>query len=337
MTAVNRQLILTSRPGAEICNENFSFVSAFVSEPGEGEFVVRNEWFSLDPAMRGWVSGARSYIAPVEIGTVMRAFAAGRVVASRHSRFPVGTAVTGLFGLQDYAVSAGDRNVRPVPSGVPLSACLGVLGLTGLTAYFGLLDIGRPKAGQTVVVSAAAGAVGSVACQIARLKGCRVVGIAGGPEKCDWVKSLGADAVIDYKNESLRDRIKATCPDGIDVYFDNVGGNILEEVLRRINVGARIVLCGGISQYNTSTARGPANFLSLLANRARMEGFVYFDYQDRFDEGEHALRNWLLEGQLQHQEDIVTGLENSVDGLAKLFDGSNRGKLLVRNTKFLDA
>lgn len=333
MIDINRRYLLAERPTGLAIAGALRLDMASPPEPGEGEFVVRNEWISLDPAMRGWMSPGRSYIDPVEIGTVMRAFAAGTVVASRHADYPVGCKVAGLFGMQDYALSDGDPRggtVRRAIDGVPLSAMLGILGLTGLTAYFGLLEIGQPRGGETVVVSAAAGAVGSAVVQIARIMGCRVVGIAGGPEKCAFVNELGADGCIDYKAEDVPGQLKRLCPQGIDIFFDNVGGDILDAVLRRINVGARVVLCGGISQYGAAVPKGPSAYLSLLANRARMEGFIYFDFFDRFDAAEAALAAWFRRGWLRHQEEIVDGLGAAPGALSMLFDGANKGKLLVR-------
>lgn len=330
---VNRRYLLATRPTGADLSSLFQRDDTPVPEPREGEFVVRNKWLSLDPAMRGWMSAGRSYIEPVELGAVMRGFGAGEVIASHHPKFALGTQVTGLFGWQDYALSNGDIDGKPVRHavpGVPLSAMLGILGLTGQTAYFGLLDIGCPKGGETIVVSAAAGAVGSAVVQIAKIMGCRVIGIAGGQEKCSFVSSIGADACINYKSEDVGKALKAACPSGIDVFFDNVGGEILDAVLRRINRGARIVLCGGISQYGVANPQGPSAYLSLLANRARMEGFIYFDYVDRFNEAEAALASWLARGWLTHQEDIVDGLEAAPGALGKLFEGTNRGKLLIR-------
>lgn len=333
MIDINRRYVLAERPvGLETAGA-LKLAMDSPPEPGEGEFVVRNEWISLDPAMRGWMSAGKSYIEPVEIGAVMRAFAAGTVVASRHPEYAVGSKVAGLFGMQDYALSDGDplnRTVRRAIDGVPLSAMLGILGLTGLTAYFGLLEIGRPRGGDTVVVSAAAGAVGSAVVQIARIMGCRVVGIAGGADKCAFVTSLGAEACIDYKSEDVARQLKAVAPQGVDIFFDNVGGDILDAVLRRINVGARVVLCGGISQYGSAMPQGPSAYLSLLANRARMEGFVYFDFRDRFDAAEAALGSWLKRGWLQHKEDVVDGLGAAPGALSMLFSGANTGKLIVR-------
>lgn len=326
---INRQLRLAQRPtSAPVGPANFEVVEAARPEPGPGEFVVRNCWLSLDPASRGWMSAGRSYIAPVELGDVMRGFASGVVVASRHPDYEPGDRVSGLFGWQDYAVSCGE-GVRRLLPGASLLDMLGPLGLPGVTAYFGLIDIGQPRGGETLLVSAAAGAVGSAVVQIGRILGCKVVGIAGGPEKCAFVESLGATAV-DYKAADFHDQLRAACPDGVDVFFDNVGGAVLEAAIRRMNTFGRIALCGGISQYGSAAPKGPANYLILLSSRVRMQGFIYFDYVDRFDEAEAALAAWLSRGWLVGREEIVDGLTEAPTALQRLFDGANRGKLVVR-------
>ena len=324
---VNRRYLLAARPTGPVTAANFRLEEAAAPEPGPGEFVVRNHWLSLDPANLGWMSAGRSYIEPVEIGAVMRGFAAGVVISSRHPDYAIGDRVAGLFGWQDYALSDGSgvRRARPEARLVDM---LGVLGLPGLTAYFGLLDVGRPKAGETVLVSAAAGAVGSIVVQIARILGCNVVGIAGGQDKCDMIRGLGARAV-DYKAEDFDAKLREACPNGVDLFFDNVGGAVLEAAIRRMNVGGRIALCGGISQYGSEAPRGPANYLQLLTRRVRMQGFIYFDYAPRFDEGEAALAAWLSRGWIVHREEIVQGLTQAPDALNRLFEGANRGKLLV--------
>ncbi|HTS83787.1 MAG TPA: NADP-dependent oxidoreductase, partial [Usitatibacter sp.] len=266
----NRQVRLAARPMGLPKRTDWSFTEEPVGQPAEGQVLVKVSHISLDPAMRGWMNEGKSYIAPVEIGAVMRAGGVGEVVASRHPGFAVGDAVGGNFGVQQYAISDA-KGLRKVDTKfAPLTTYLGVLGMPGMTAYFGLLDIGKPQPGETVVVSGAAGAVGAVVCQIAKIKGCRVVGIAGGADKCKYVREeLGADAVIDYKNEDVKAGLKKHCPDGIHVYFDNVGGEILDACLARIALHARIVICGAISQYNNTTpVKGPANYLSLLVNRA---------------------------------------------------------------------
>ena len=271
----------------------------------EGEFVVEVDYLSIDPAMRTWMNAGRSYVPAVEIGEVMRAFAIGHVVESRHRRFALGDTVSGLFGVQRYALSNGE-GVNKVDAGVaPVTAHLGAVGISGLTAYFGLLDVGRPEPGQTVLVSGAAGSVGSIVGQIAKIKGCRAVGIAGGEQKCRWlVEEVGFDAAIDYKTADLRAELKTHAPEGVDVFFDNVGGATLEAALNRLARSARVVLCGAVSQYN-DTPRGPANYMQLLVARASMTGFVIFDYQERYSEGIAQLAKWLNTGQLQSHEHIV--------------------------------
>jgi NADPH-dependent curcumin reductase CurA len=303
-----------------------------IPELKEGEFLVRILYISLDPAMRGWMNEGRSYIRPVEIGDVMRAGGAGRVLESKNPGYEPGDHVVGTFGVQEYAASDGSGVIKVDPALVPLPVYLGALGMPGITAYFGLLDVGRPKSGETVVVSGAAGAVGTVTGQIAKIKDCRVVGIAGGPEKCDYVVSeLGFDAAIDYKNEDVRAALKEHCPNGIDIYFDNVGGEILDLVLARLARNARIVICGAISQYNNQgPMRGPSNYMSLLVNRARMEGFLVFDYADRYFEAATEMAGWMVEGKLKSREDIVEGFENFPETLLKLFKGENIGKLVLK-------
>jgi NADPH-dependent curcumin reductase CurA len=302
-----------------------------VPEPAEGGVLVKTLYLSLDPAMRGWMNDARSYIAPVAIGEVMRAGGAGRVVASNDGRYAEGDHVVGMFGVQEQAV-ADARGLTKVDLDVaPLPKWLSVLGMTGMTAYFGLLEVGQPKVGETVVVSGAAGAVGQTVGQLATIKGCRAVGIAGGPKKCEWVvRELGFDACIDYKAGPVKDGLKAHCPQGVDVYFDNVGGEILDAVLTRLNRKARVVICGAISQYNNTTpVKGPANYLSLLVNRARMEGMVVFDYADRYAEAIHELGGHLRSGRMKSREDVVRGRDNLPEALLELFDGRNFGKLVL--------
>ena len=334
MAEVNRQWLLAARPHGMVKESDFRWNEATVPTPGEGEVLVRVLYLSFDPAMRGWMEDRPSYIPPVALGEPMRAGAVGRVVASRHPGFAAGDLVQGLFGWQDYALANGAL-LGPgskVPAGTPPTWPLGVLGITGLTAYFGMLDLGRPKAGETVVVSGAAGATGSIAGQVAKLQGARVVGIAGGPEKCDWlVREAHFDAAIDYKAEDVGARLSALCPKGVDVFFDNVGGAILDAVLGRIALRARVVLCGGISGYNEAEPpAGPRNLMNLVIQRGRMEGFIVIDYLPRFGEGVAALRRWLEEGRLAHQEDVQVGLENAPRTFLRLFRGENRGKQLLQ-------
>ncbi len=336
MATTNRQVRLGARPVGLPKPDDWQHTTEDVPEPGDGEFLVRTEYISLDPAMRGWMNDARSYIRPVRIGEVMRAAALGSVIASNHPGFAVGDHVTGTFGVQEYAVSDGRGVIKANPAVAPLPTYLGVLGLTGLTAYFGLLDIGKPKAGDTVVVSGAAGAVGSVVGQIAKHLGCRVVGIAGGEEKCRLVtEEFGFDACVDYRSGDLRAALREHTPDGVDVYFDNVGGEILDLVLTRLRLGARVVLCGAISQYNaTERPSGPANYLSLLVNRASMTGMLVFDYADRYAEGMAALADLLTAGAVTAREHVVDGtVDDFPEVLLKLFTGENTGKLLLRLTE----
>ena len=328
---INTQWVLASRPVGMVAASNFERREVPVPEPAEGELLVHNLYLSLDPAMRGWISDARSYMPPVAIGEVMRGGCVAEVLDSRHAAFSPGELVFGMFGWQDYAVSEGTGVLR-VPEDVGPTLALGALGWTSLTAYFGLAEIGKPAPGETVVVSGAAGATGSVVGQLARLRGARVIGIAGGPEKCDWVtRELGFDAAIDYRSEDVRARLKEQCPDGIDVYWDNVGGEILEAALGRLAVHARIVYCGAISSYNASSPPpGPRNYMQVLIRRARVEGFLVFDYVDRIDEALAELVPLVRSGQLRYREDIREGLDSAPAALGDLFTGANDGKLIVR-------
>ena len=330
---VNRQWRLAARPVGFIKESDFEWREETMPIPGEGEILVRNIYLSLDPANRGWVSEVKSYVPPVAIGEVMRGITIGVVEQSHHDDFQVGDIVQGISGWQDYAVTNGAGLTRlPKDPSLPLTAHLGLFGIIGPTAYFGILDVGKPKAGETLVVSAAAGAVGSLVGQIGKIKGCRVVGIVGTDEKCNWIReTLGFDAAINYKNEPVRKRLQKHCPDGIDVYFDNVGGEILDAVLGLINVRARIVICGMISLYNsTEPVPGPYNFRSILTQRARVEGFIILDYMNRFQEAIEDLGKWLSEGKIQYRVDVVDGLENAPRAINKLFEGTNKGKLIVK-------
>ena len=331
-TMMNRQFRLRARPAGLPKRSDWDFTTTPRPEPADGEALVRVLYISLDPAMRGWMNEGRSYIEPVKLGEVMRAGGIGQVVRSHDPAFAVGDYVTGSFGVQEYALVKAGQAVKIEPALAPLPTWLGGLGMTGLTAYFGLLEIGRPVEGNTVLVSAAAGATGSVVGQIAKIKGCRVVGIAGGAEKCRRVvEELGFDAAIDYKRENLAEAFKRECPKGIDVFFDNVGGETLDAALGRLALHARVVICGAISQYNATTPpRGPANYLSLLVNRARMEGFVIFDFKDRYAEGVRALAGWRAAGKLKLKEEIVDGLESFPEALNRLFSGENSGKLMIK-------
>jgi NADPH-dependent curcumin reductase CurA len=281
--------------------------------------------------MRGWMNDVPSYVPPVGLGEVMRAIGVGQVVASKHRDVKEGDYVTGLFGIQEYAVLPGEALTVVDAELAPLATYLNVLGMPGMTAYFGLLEIGQPKEGETVAVSGAAGAVGATVGQIAKLKGCRAVGIAGGPEKCRMiVEEFGFDAAIDYKNDDLRTALREKCPDRVDVYFDNVGGAVLDAVLGRLARGARIPICGAVSQYNEAKMTGPSNYMALLVRRARMEGFVVFDFANRYEEAAREMAGWIAEGKLRSKEEIVAGIEAFPDTLQMLFKGENTGKLILQ-------
>jgi NADPH-dependent curcumin reductase CurA len=332
LDAVNHQLRLAARPVGLPKPSDWEFTEEPVGEPGEGEVLVKTRYLSLDPAMRGWMNEGRSYIAPVGIGEVMRAGGVGDVIVSGHPSLSEGDQVSGLLGAQEYAVVSGDAVTKVDTNLAPLPVYLSTLGMPGMTAYFGLLDIGKPKEGETVVVSGAAGAVGGVVGQIAKIKGARAVGIAGGPEKCRHVvEELGFDAAIDYKAGDVAKALHQHCPDGIDVYFDNVGGEILDAALAQLARHARVPLCGAISQYNAEGAmRGPSNYMSLLVNHASMTGFVILDYFDRLAEGAKEMGAWFAEGKLKSVEDIATGgIERFPDTLLRLFRGENLGKLCL--------
>ena len=331
-TQINRQFLLAKRPTGMVSRDTFDYVEKPVGEPGEGQILVKNLYLSLDPAMRGWMNEGKSYIAPVGLGDVMRALGVGEVIASNHPDYVVGDHVNGALGVQDYFLGEPKGFYKVDPKRAPLPVYLSALGMTGMTAYFALLDVGAPKSGDTVVLSGAAGAVGSIAGQIAKLKGCRVIGIAGGAEKCAYLTDeLGFDAAIDYKSESLPEALKRECPKGVDVYFDNVGGDTLDAVLTRLAPKARIVICGAISQYNNKEAvKGPANYLSLLVNRARMEGFVVTDHAANFGSAAAEIGGWLASGKVKSKEHIVEGLETFPETLLKLFKGENFGKLVLK-------
>lgn len=333
MTAqTNRQFLLAKRPSGAASRDDFIFQQVPVGEVAAGQVLVKNEYLSLDPAMRGWMNEGKSYIAPVNLGDVMRALGVGKVLASQDPKFAVGDYVQGALGVQDYFLGEPKGFYKIDPKLAPLPRYLSALGMTGMTAYFALLDVGAPKAGETVVISGAAGAVGSVAGQIAKIKGCRVIGIAGGKEKCQsLIDELGFDGAIDYKNEDVHAGLKRECPKGVDVYFDNVGGDILDAVLSRLAPKARVIICGAISQYNNKEAvKGPTNYLSLLVNRARMEGFVVMDYAPKFAAAGQEIAGWLASGKLKSKEDIVEGLETFPETLMKLFKGENFGKLVLK-------
>ena len=332
----NRQIRLAARPVGLPTRADWTFTEEPVGEPEAGGVLVKTLVLSLDPAMRGWMNEGKSYIAPVGIGDVMRAGGIGVVTASKNPAYAVGDTVSAMLNVQEYCLipesrmkAAGLFKIDPRAGGI--TQWLNVLGMPGMTGYFGLMDIGQPKPGETVVVSGAAGAVGQTVGQLAKIKGCRAVGIAGGPAKCEWVvKELGFDACVDYKAGNLKDELRTACPKGVDIYFDNVGGDILDTVLTRLAMKARIIICGAISQYNNTTpVKGPANYLSLLVNRARMEGMVVFDYADRYGVAVKEMAAYLKDGRMKSREDVVHGIENFPDALLKLFNGENFGKLVL--------
>jgi hypothetical protein len=331
---VNRQWRLTARPQGLIKDSDFEWREEPVRALEDGEVLVRTIYLSLDPANRGWVREGPSYVEPVKIGEVMRGLTVGVVEASRNDRFAEGDLVSGTNGWQDYAISDGS-DLRAIPPGpLPLTAYLGLFGMVGLTAYFGLLDVGKPRAGETMVVSGAAGAVGSIVGQIGKIVGCRVVGIAGTDAKCAWLTDdLGFDAAVNYKTQDVAAELDRLCPKGINIYFDNVGGEILDICLARIAMNARVVICGGISRYNaTGPIPGPKNYFNLVFRRARMEGFIVLDYADRFPEAAAEMKRWIEEGKLKQQATVVEGFRQLPRALIQLFEGYNTGKLMVHTT-----
>ena len=334
---INRQVRLRTRPTGLPSANDWQFTSEPLREPVDGEFVSKILYISLDPAMRVWMNAGDTYVPAVAIGDVMRASVVARVIASRHPDYAMGSHVVGRLGVQEYAFSEGkDMIGQPVisldnPQG-PVSSYLGVLGVPGLTAYFGLLEVGRPVAGETVVVSGATGAVGSVVGQIARIKGCRVIGIAGGPEKCRYlIETLGFDGAVDYLNDNVQDSLARLCPNGINVYFDNAGGAILDAALSKLAMHARVVLCGAMSQYNeTGPVRGPTNYRALVVKRSRMEGIIVYDYMGRYDEARTEMAHWIAEGRLIGREEIMTGLDSFPEALVRILTGTKFGKLMIR-------
>ena len=333
---VNRQWRLAHRPTGMVGATDFTWSEAPVPALGDGQVLVKTLYLSVDPTQRGWMAGD-TYLPAIAIGEVIRSLGVGQVVESKHPQFAAGQLVQGGLGWQDFLLSngGGELPLSPLPGSVDaaqIPLAMSVLGLTGITAYFGLLEVGRPEAGETVVVSGAAGATGSVVGQIARIKGCRVIGIAGGPQKCAWLtKEAGFDAAIDYKTEEVDRRLAELCPQGIDVFFDNVGGDILDAALANLAMRGRVVICGAIAMYNEKAPPpGPRNYLSLLVKRGRMEGFIVIDYMKRAGEAVAALSEWVREGRIKHEEDIQVGLENAPATLLRLFDGRNRGKQLLK-------
>ncbi|MGE5170640.1 MAG: NADP-dependent oxidoreductase [Rudaea sp.] len=326
---VNRRIVLASRPAAAVTEDNFRLEEAPLGAPAEGEVLVRNEWLSLDPYMRGRMSDAKSYATPAAIGEVMVGQTIGEVLASRDPRLVPGDKVLTNLGWQAFGVCKAADVEKIDARDVPASYYLGILGMPGITAFIGLTEIGRPKPGDTLVVSAASGAVGSVVGQLARMAGCRVVGVAGGAQKCDYVvDDLGFDACVDHRAQDFETRLRAACPHGVDVDFENVGGKVLDAVLGLVNRHARIVLCGVVAEYGGAYAH--ARIRSILVNRVRMEGMIVFDWKDRYAEATARLREFVVDGRLKYRESIVEGLENAPKGLIGLLRGGNFGKQLVR-------
>jgi len=329
MTSINHQIVLAKRPSGQVDEKCFARAESAVPQPGDGQVLVKVEWLSIDPTIRMWMA-MDTYLPAIEVGAPIRSAGLGTVIESNNDDIPVGTVLFGTPGWQEYAVM-GSRD-QVVPEGVDPTAALSVFGITGLTAYFGLMEIGQPQAGETVVISGAAGATGSVAGQIAKLQGCRVVGLAGTDDKCAWLTNeLGFDAAINYRTQDVNAALKDACPDGIDIYFDNVGGEILEIVISQLALRGRIILCGAISQYNDDAPTpGPRNLSALISKRGRMEGFIILDFLPRAGEAIAQLATWVMSGQLSYKVDVMQGLESAPGALRKLFDGANTGKMLVR-------
>jgi NADPH-dependent curcumin reductase CurA len=331
MDVRNRRVTLAQRPSGAVSDDCFAIDEVAVAEPGPGEALVRVDWLSIDPTIRGWME-ADTYLPAIEVGAPIRSGGLGEVIASQRDDLPVGSTVFALLGWQQYAVIDEATQVQVVPEGIEPEAALSVFGVTGMTAYWGLLDVGRPEAGETVLVSGAAGATGSIVGQIARIKGCRVVGLAGSDEKCAWLTDvLGFDEAINYRTADLPQAVRSACPAGIDVFFDNVGGDILEVALGQLALRGRVVLCGAIATYNDEVPRpGPSTINSLIVQRGRMEGFIILDYADRFGEAAMQLGAWLAEGEMRYEVDVVDGLDNAPAALDRLFTGANTGKVMVR-------
>ncbi len=334
MTDRNRRMVLAERPSGVVEERTVRLEEAELPEPGAGEALAQVRYLSIDPTIRTWMDDAPGYLPPIAIGEVVRSGGVAEILSSNSERYAPGDLVFGMTGWQDYVIAGeGEHTLQVLAPGVSPTAALGVLGITGMTAYFGLTDVGRVKEGDVVVVSGAAGATGSTVGQIAKLKGAaKVVGIAGGPQKCAWiVEELGFDAAIDYKSEDLATRLRETCPDGIDLYFDNVGGEILNACLAQLALRGRVVLCGAISAYNErGRLPGPANYSALIIRRGRMEGFIILDYFDRFPQAQAEMAGWLAAGKVKAAEHIVEGLQHAPDALNLLFTGGNTGKVIVQ-------
>ena len=329
----NKQWILNEFPIGEIKDNDLILKDSNLNNISDGEVLIRNIYLSLDPANRGWMSGKASYVDAMQIGDVMRGGTIGAIEESKNEKFKKGDVVQYQGGWQEYCINDGKGlKIIPLNTGLPMPSFLSIMGMPGMTAYFGLLDVLKPKESETLVVSGAAGAVGSIVSQIAKIKGCRVIGIAGSEEKCNWLlNDLKIDGVINYKTENVSARLKELCPNGIDMYFDNVGGEISEAVINRFNIGGRMSICGQISGYNSETLQpGPRNWINILIKRLKVQGFIVFDYQARAQEAFADMPKWIAEGKLQHKNHIVDGLENAVASLKMLFSGENKGKMIVK-------
>lgn len=328
---MNKQILLIKRPQGMAADTDFQLVETVIPTIAADEILIKNEYVSLDPAMRGWMNEGTTYIKGVGLNEPMRAFTAGIVVQSNNINFAVGDAVQGLFTVQQYVISNGENISKIDTKNIPLSWYLGILGMPGLTAYFGLLDKGQPKEGDTLLVSGAAGMIGSLVGQIAKIEGCKIIGIAGGKDKCDYAKTeLGFDEVIDYKNDNVAKKIKELAPNGVNIYFDNVGGEILDAAMINLALGARVVICGAISQYNDAQFNGLKNYMKIVSARATMSGIIVFDYFPRAEEAIKDLSTWLTEGKIKYKEHIVEGIEKFPETLRMLFTGENYGKLLLK-------
>jgi NADPH-dependent curcumin reductase len=328
---VNKKMLLVQRPTGMVAQQNFNIIEDEITNLADGEILIKNEYISIDPAMRGWMNEGTTYIKGVAIGEVMRAFAVGTIVESKNTNFSVGDCVQGLLGVQQYCISDGTQLSKIQLNDTPMSWHIGLLGMPGLTAYFGLLDKAKPVAGDIVLVSGAAGMVGSLVGQIAKLKGCTIIGIAGGKDKCDYIKNeLGFDFAIDYKTENVAQKIKEFAPNGINIYFDNVGGSILDDALLNLAIGARVVICGAISQYNETSFTGLKYYMKIISARATLMGIIVFDYFPRAGEAITDLSNWIGQGKIKYKEHIIDGIENFPTALQMLFTGKNNGKLIVK-------
>ena len=330
---MNKQVKLAKRPIGMPTPDTWILENNPIPELKNGEVLIQNHYISLDPAMRGWMNEVHSYLPPVQIGEVMRAGSVGKIIkVNNHPKYKVGDVLTGWGGVQEYSITDGSGYYLVDTTLAPMPTYIGTLGMPGMTAYFGILEVGKIKEGDIVLVSGAAGAVGSVVGQIAKIKGCKVYGIAGGAEKCKYiVEELGFDGAIDYKNENIKTALKRECPKGIDVYFDNVGGEILDAALAILRMHARVVICGAISQYNNTTpVKGPSNYLSLLVNRATMQGMIVLDYSNDYKTAAINMGMWMAQGQLKSKEDIYEGIENFYDTFKRLFTGEKKGKLVLK-------